>query len=59
VASLSASLTQVGGHTLLSRLLGFVRDLLVARLFGADAATDAFLIARRQQAEDEKYQGEL
>jgi len=45
VASLSASLTQVGGHTLLSRLLGFVRDLLVARLFGADAATDAFFVA--------------
>ncbi len=45
MASLSASLTKVGGNTLLSRLLGFVRDLMVARLFGADAGTDAFFVA--------------
>ncbi len=45
MATLSASLTKVGGNTLLSRLLGFVRDLLVARLFGSDAATDAFFVA--------------
>ena len=45
MASLSASLTKVGGNTLLSRLLGFVRDLVVARLFGADAGTDAFFVA--------------
>jgi putative peptidoglycan lipid II flippase len=45
MASLSASLTKVGGNTLLSRLLGFVRDLTVARLFGADAGTDAFFVA--------------
>ncbi|MFZ1573839.1 MAG: murein biosynthesis integral membrane protein MurJ [Chromatiaceae bacterium] len=45
MASLSASLTQVGGNTLLSRLLGFVRDLVLARLFGADAGTDAFFVA--------------
>ncbi len=30
---------------MLSRILGFVRDLVLARLFGADAATDAFFIA--------------
>ena len=45
MASLFASLTKVGGNTLLSRLLGFVRDLMVARLFGADAGTDAFFVA--------------
>lgn len=31
--------------TLVSRILGFVRDALVARLFGADAGTDAFFVA--------------
>lgn len=31
--------------TLLSRLLGFIRDMLIARLFGADVATDAFFVA--------------
>lgn len=33
--------------TLVSRLLGFVRDLVIARVFGADAATDAFFVAFR------------
>ncbi|WP_277458501.1 murein biosynthesis integral membrane protein MurJ [Methylococcus capsulatus] len=33
--------------TLISRLLGFVRDLIIARTFGADAATDAFFVAFR------------
>jgi putative peptidoglycan lipid II flippase len=45
VASLGASAAKVGGVTLLSRVLGFVRDLMVARLFGADAGTDAFFVA--------------
>ncbi|MSS75699.1 MAG: murein biosynthesis integral membrane protein MurJ, partial [Methyloglobulus sp.] len=31
--------------TLVSRLLGFVRDMLIARLFGVDVATDAFFVA--------------
>ena len=35
----------VGAMTLLSRILGFVRDVVFARLFGADAAMDAFLVA--------------
>jgi len=45
VASLAGFAAKVGGYTLLSRVLGFVRDLTVARLFGADAATDAFFVA--------------
>ncbi len=47
MASLFKSLSTVGGNTLLSRILGFVRDLVLARLFGADAATDAFFVAFR------------
>jgi len=33
--------------TFLSRLLGYVRDFLIARLFGAGLATDAFFVAFR------------
>lgn len=36
-----------GSMTLLSRIAGFVRDMLQATLFGASAAMDAFLIAYR------------
>ncbi|WP_295400258.1 murein biosynthesis integral membrane protein MurJ [uncultured Thiocystis sp.] len=45
MASFSTSLATVGGNTILSRILGFARDLIVARLFGADAGTDAFFVA--------------
>lgn len=45
MASLTASIAKVGSNTLLSRILGFIRDLVVARVFGADGGTDAFFIA--------------
>lgn len=45
MASLVASFAKVGGGTLSSRILGFVRDLTIARVFGADAVTDAFFVA--------------
>jgi len=35
----------VGGMTLISRILGFIRDVVIAYTFGASAGTDAFLIA--------------
>lgn len=35
----------VGSMTLISRILGFVRDMLIARFFGAGLATDAFFVA--------------
>jgi putative peptidoglycan lipid II flippase len=37
----------VGAATLLSRILGFVRDLVIARAFGAGIGTDAFFVAFR------------
>ncbi len=37
----------VGSLTLVSRVLGFVRDLLVARLLGAGMFADAFFVAYR------------
>jgi len=45
LASLAESIAKVGGNTFLSRIMGFVRDLVVARVFGADAGTDAFFVA--------------
>ncbi len=35
----------VSGMTLLSRVLGFVRDMVIARYFGASAGADAFFVA--------------
>ena len=37
----------VGGATLLSRIFGFIRDMIVAQFFGAGMATDAFFVAFR------------
>ncbi|NOX10055.1 MAG: murein biosynthesis integral membrane protein MurJ [Gammaproteobacteria bacterium] len=35
----------IGSITLLSRVLGFVRDMVLARMFGAGMGMDAFLVA--------------
>ena len=43
--ALVKSSSVVGGMTLLSRILGFARDMLLAILFGASASMDAFLVA--------------
>ncbi len=37
----------VGGATFLSRVFGFIRDMVVAQFFGAGLATDAFFVAFR------------
>jgi len=38
-------LFRVSGMTLISRLLGFIRDILIAATFGAGSIADAFFIA--------------
>ncbi len=43
--NLLKALATVGSMTFISRILGFVRDLLVARIFGAGVMTDAFFVA--------------
>ncbi len=43
--NLLKSLAAVSSMTMLSRVLGFVRDTIVARIFGAGMATDAFFVA--------------
>ncbi|MEE9101541.1 murein biosynthesis integral membrane protein MurJ [Pseudomonas nitroreducens] len=43
--NLLKSLAAVSSMTMISRVLGFVRDTIVARMFGAGMATDAFFVA--------------
>ena len=45
--NLLRTLATVSGMTLVSRILGFVRDILIARIFGVGIATDAFFVAFR------------
>ncbi len=44
---LMLSTSVVSGMTLLSRILGLVRDIVFARFFGASLVMDAFLVANR------------
>ncbi|MEO8411138.1 MAG: murein biosynthesis integral membrane protein MurJ [Propionivibrio sp.] len=43
--NLLKALATVSSMTLLSRILGFVRDFVIARIFGAGVLTDAFFVA--------------
>ncbi|MBL4719825.1 MAG: murein biosynthesis integral membrane protein MurJ, partial [Alphaproteobacteria bacterium] len=43
--ALFRSIATVGGWTMVSRVLGFVRDILIAGVFGASMFADAFFIA--------------
>ena len=45
--NLLKAMATVSSMTLLSRILGFIRDAIVARIFGAGLATDAFFVAFR------------
>ena len=45
--NLLRALSTIGGMTLLSRILGFVRDFVIARMLGAGSVTDAFFVAFR------------
>ena len=43
--NLLRTLAKVSSMTMVSRILGFVRDTIIARTFGAGMATDAFFVA--------------
>ncbi|MCH7710946.1 MAG: murein biosynthesis integral membrane protein MurJ [Proteobacteria bacterium] len=43
--ALLRSITTVGGYTMISRVLGFARDILIANILGASAVADAFFVA--------------
>lgn len=45
--NLLRALAMVSSMTLISRILGFIRDVVIARLFGAGLFTDAFFVAFR------------
>jgi putative peptidoglycan lipid II flippase len=45
--NLLRALANVSGLTLVSRILGYARDFIIARAFGAGLATDAFFVAFR------------
>ncbi len=45
--ALLRSIVTVGGYTMASRVLGFVRDVLIARLLGTGPVADAFFLAFR------------
>jgi putative peptidoglycan lipid II flippase len=45
--NLLKALATISSLTLVSRILAFIRDVLIARIFGAGAATDAFFVAFR------------
>ncbi len=45
--NLLRALATVSSMTLVSRILGLVRDVVIARVFGAGLATDAFFVAFR------------
>ncbi len=48
----------VGGMTMVSRLLGLIRDLVIAMKFGATASADAFFVAFRIPNVQRKILGE-
>ena len=43
--ALMRSMMTVGGHTMISRILGYARDNILAQVIGAGAVTDAFFMA--------------
>lgn len=45
--NLAKSVATVGGMTMASRILGFVRDMLIARFLGTGPVADAFVVAFR------------
>src|SRR6266853_651250 len=45
--NLLRALVTVSGFTLVSRILGYARDFVIARAFGAGLYTDAFFVAFR------------
>src|SRR5256885_14138720 len=45
--ALLRSVATVGSYTLLSRVFGFIRDVLTAAILGAGPVADAFFVAQR------------
>ncbi len=52
------SIISFGGPTLISRVTGFIRDMLIAFIFGTSFVTDAFLVAFRIPNTFRRFVGE-
>src|SRR6185312_13051093 len=48
--ALLRSVATVGGYTMMSRILGFAREVLTAAFLGAGPVADAFFVALRRSA---------
>ena len=46
--ALLRSVATVGSYTALSRVFGFIRDVLTAAILGAGPVADAFFVAQRR-----------
>lgn len=55
---LGKAIGTIGGLTMVSRILGFARDMLMARILGAGAAADAFFVAFRLPNTFRRFFGE-
>ena len=55
---LGRAVTTIGGLTMVSRVLGFARDMMMARILGAGAAADAFFVAFRLPNTFRRFFGE-
>lgn len=55
---LGRAITTIGGLTMVSRVLGFARDMMLSRILGAGAAADAFFVAFRLPNTFRRFFGE-
>lgn len=56
--SLFKSIAAFGGFTLISRITGFVRDMVLANILGAGAVSDAFLSPSNSPISSAVFSGE-
>jgi putative peptidoglycan lipid II flippase len=56
--NLTRAIGTIGGYTMVSRVMGFARDMLMARILGAGMAADAFLVAFRLPNTFRRFFGE-
>lgn len=55
---LGKAIGTIGGLTMVSRVLGFARDMMMSRILGASAAADAFFVAFRLPNTFRRFFGE-
>ena len=56
--NLTKAIGTIGGYTMVSRVMGFARDMMMSRVLGAGMAADAFLVAFRLPNTFRRFFGE-